>query len=291
MPSQQDKAERFAARHRGSEPLVLPNPWDAGTARLLERMGFEALATTGGGFAFASGQPDGTTTRDAMLSYVSTIATSTDLPVTADLEDGFGDDPVAVHDTVLAAARCGAVGASVEDRSYGDGSRNAGTVPFDLGLAAARVRAAVEAARSLPYPFVVTARCENLLIGRADLADTIGRLHAFQEVGADCLYAPGLATLAQVRDVVVSVDRPVNVLIGRSDEPMSVHDLGALGVRRISVGSGLARAALAAVVSAATELLEHGTCNFADTAIPHQDTNDLFGTAGLGAGGGATPVS
>lgn len=273
---QRTVGEYFAALHARDRPFIVPNPWDAGTARVFARLGFEALATTGGGRAFSLGLPDGSTRPDQLLSYAAEIVAATDLPVTADLEDGFGDTPQAIYATIIEAARAGLVGASIEDRSYGVGHRCAGLVPYDMSLAAERIAAAVDAANSLPFPFVVTARCENFLVGRPDLDDTIRRLQAYQTAGAHCLYAPGLQTLEQVRAVVTSVDQPVNVLIGRSTEPMTADDLARLGVRRISVGSGIHRAALAAIINAAQELQQHGTCTFANSAIAHHDANALF---------------
>lgn len=268
--------QRFADLHERDSVLVLPNPWDIGSARLFEHLGFEALATTGGGRAFALGVPDGATTPDQLWEYVAEIAGSTGLPVTADLEDGFGESPQHVHDTIIHAAEVGLVGASIEDRSYGTAPRQAGLEPFDIGLAAERIAAAAEAAQSLSHPFVVTARCENFLIGRPNLDDCINRLQAYQEAGADCLYAPALATLDQVRAVVSSVDKPVNVIIGRADEPMTVDDLAAIGVRRISIGSGLARLALGATEAAAKEYLNDGTTAFLDQAIPHPEACAIY---------------
>jgi len=199
----------------------MANPWDTGSAHLFAHLGFRALASTGGGFAFFSGVPDGSTSREQQMSYLSTIATATDLPVTADLEDGFGTEPSDVHRCIIDAARVGVVGGSIEDRRYGiDGARRMSEEPFDLQHACARIEAAVEAAGSLDHPFVVTARCENLIAGRADLGDTVARLQAYQEAGAHCLYAPGLVSLGDIRSVVANVDRPLNVVVGLSDEPV-----------------------------------------------------------------------
>lgn len=273
--SQSRKAEQFVALHERKRAFIMPNPWDIGTARILEHVGFEAIATTGAGFAFSLGRPDGTTTRDEMLAYTASMAAATDLPVSADLEDGFGDDPDTVHELILAAAGGGIVGGSIEDRSYGRGGRAFGE-PYDLAFAVDRIRAAVEAARSLPFRFVLTARCENFLIGHRDLPDTIRRLQAYQDAGADCLYAPGLTTKAQIREVVSALDRPVNVVMGLFGEPIPLAELEQLGVRRVSLGSTLSRTALGAFITAARELLDHGTFGFVDTAIPYPELSKIF---------------
>ncbi|TCO53117.1 isocitrate lyase/PEP mutase family protein [Actinocrispum wychmicini] len=275
MTTQQDKADQFAALHARERAFIIPNPWDAGTARLLAHVGFEAIATTGAGLAFSLGRPDGASTRDEMLAYVGSIAAATDLPVSADLEDGFGDDPDAVAEFILAAAETGIVGGSIEDRSYGRGDRPAGE-RYEKEFAAERIRVAAEAARALPFRFTLTARCENFLIGKPDLADTIGRLRAYQEAGADCLYAPGLTTKEQIREVVAAVDRPVNVVMGLVGEPIPLKELEELGVRRVSVGSALSRAALGSFVAAATEMRDHGTFGFAADAIPHAELGKIF---------------
>jgi 2-methylisocitrate lyase-like PEP mutase family enzyme len=275
-PDQRARGERFRALHEGERPLILPNPWDVGSARLFAQLGFAALATTGGGLAFSLGLPDGSTTPEQLLAYASEMAHATDLPVTADLEDGFADSPDGVRETMRRAAELGVVGASIEDRSYAGTPRRPGLRPYDVSLAAERVAAAVDAADSLDAAFTVTARCENYLVGRPDLEDTIRRLRAYQDAGAHCLYAPGLPTLADVRAIVASVDAPVNVLIGRSVEPMTVEALAEIGVRRISVGSGIQRTAIGATMRAAQELLDRGSTGFADDAIPHAEACALF---------------
>jgi len=275
VTSQQEKADRLAALHERERVFVIPNPWDAGTARLLAYLGFEALATTGAGVAFSLGKPDGSTSRDEMLAHVEVIAGATDLPVSADLEDGFGDEPDEVHDFILTAARTGIVGGSIEDRSYGRGARPMHQ-SYDLDFAAERIRAAADAARSLPFRFTLTARCENFLVGNTDLADTIRRLQAYQAAGADCLYAPGLTTKAQIREVVAALDRPVNVVMGLVGEPIPVKELEELGVRRVSVGSALSRTALGSFVAAATELRDQSTFGFASGAISHPDLCKIF---------------
>lgn len=279
VSNQRAKADRFVALHERERAFIIPNPWDIGTARILQHLGFEALATTGGGFAFSVGRPDGATTREEMLAYVASIAAATDLPVSADLEEGFGDDPDTVGELILAAAGAGIVGGSIEDRGYGRGTGRAVGEPYELALAVDRIRAAAEAARSLPFRFLLTARCENFLIGHRDLPDTIRRLQAFQEAGADCLYAPGLTTKAEIREVVGALDRPVNVVMGLAGEPIPLAELDQLGVRRVSLGSTLSRTALGAFIAAATELRDHGTFGFTGTAIAHSELGKIFAAA------------
>lgn len=276
LDEQQRRANRFRDLHHAAAPLILPNPWDIGSARLFAHLGFAALATTGGGRAFSIGVPDGSTDPEALLAYAADIAHATDLPVTADLEDGFGETPVEVAVTVERAAGLGLVGGSIEDRSYGRARREPGMRPFDVGLAAERIAAAVEAASRAGCAFTVTARCENHLIGRDDLPDTIARLRAYEAAGAHCVYAPGLQTIEQVRAVVDAVGVPVNALIGRSIEPMTVDALAEIGVRRISVGSGIQRTAMAATIAAAREILEHGTTGLTDAAIAHDEACRIF---------------
>jgi 2-methylisocitrate lyase-like PEP mutase family enzyme len=257
--TQAERARAFRALHEGPGPLLLPNPWDAGSARLLASLGFAALATTSGGFAATLGRPDGAVTRDEALGHAAEIAAATSLPVSADLENAFADEPAGVAETVGLAAAAGLAGCSVEDFT-----RRPGEPIYDLGLARERVAAAVAAARAAPGPLVLTARAENYLHGRPDLADTIRRLQAYQEAGADVLYAPGLTSLADIAAVVSSVDRPVNVLTFPGAP--AVPQLAAAGVRRISVGSAFSNAALGALVCAARELLEQGTYGFLEQA-------------------------
>jgi 2-methylisocitrate lyase-like PEP mutase family enzyme len=249
----------FRALHEGPEPLLLPNPWDAGSARLLASLGFAALATTSGGFAATLGRLDGAVTRDEALGHAAAMAAATSLPVSADLENAFADEPAGVAETIALAAAAGLAGCSVEDFTRRDDDPI-----YDLGLARERVAAAAAAAAAAPGPLVLTARAENYLHGRTDLADTIRRLQAYQEAGADVLYAPGLTSLDDIRAVVSSVDRPVNVLT-LAGAP-TVPQLAEAGVRRISVGSAFANAALGALVSAARELREQGTYGFLDQA-------------------------
>jgi 2-methylisocitrate lyase-like PEP mutase family enzyme len=253
--AQAERARVFRALHQGPDPLLLPNPWDTGSARLLAALGFAALATTSGGFAATLGRLDGDVTRDEALGHAAAIAAATSLPVSADLENAFADDPAGVAGTIGLAAAAGLAGCSVEDFT-----RRPDDPIYDLGLARERVSAAAAAAG----PLVLTARAENYLHGRPDLADTIRRLQAYQEAGAEVLYAPGLTSLDDIRAVVSSVDRPVNVL-ALAGAP-SVPELAAAGVRRISVGSAFSSTALGALVSAARELREQGTYGFLDQA-------------------------
>ena len=254
------KAHRFLALHHGDAPLLMPNAWDAGSAKVLESLGFEALATTSSGFAATLGQLDGSVTRDQALEHSATMAGAVDVPVSADLENCFADEPAGVAQTVQLATATGLAGCSVEDYSRQDDSI------YDIGLATERVAAAAEAAHRGPSRLVLTARAENLIHGRDDLPDTIARLQAYQEAGADVLFAPGLSSLDDIRAVVSSVDLPVNVL-ARADAP-SVADMGAAGVRRISVGGSLAYVALGALVDAATELRDQGTYGYWKVAGP-----------------------
>jgi 2-methylisocitrate lyase-like PEP mutase family enzyme len=259
VQNQAERARVFRALHEGPGPLLLPNPWDVGSARLLASLGFAALATTSGGFAATLGRLDGAVTRDEALGHAAAIAAATTLPVSADLENAFADEPAGVAETIGLAAAVGLAGCSVEDFT-----RRPDQPIYDLGLARERVAAAAAAAKAAPGPLVLTARAENYLHDRPDLADTIRRLQAYQEAGADVLYAPGLTSLADIRDVVSAVDRPVNVLT-LSGAP-AVPELAAAGVRRISVGSAFSNVALGAVVTAARELQEQGTYGFLDQA-------------------------
>jgi 2-methylisocitrate lyase-like PEP mutase family enzyme len=272
--TQADKAQRFQALHARPGAFVIPNPWDAGTARILAGLGFEALTTTSAGLAFTLGRRDGrgAVSRDETLANARAIADATDLPVAADLENGFGDAPAAAAETIrLAGEQAGLVGGSIED-STGDPARPI----YDFGHAVERIAAAAAAARALPFPFVLVARAENFLHGRPDLDDTIRRLQAFEAAGADALFAPGLTRAEDIRAVCTAVGKPVNAVMGLKAAPFSVADLAALGVRRISVGSALSRAALGAFLRAAREIREQGTFGFADTALPYAQANDLM---------------
>ena len=238
MTTQTEKARQFQSYHAAGEAFIIPNPWDIGTARLLALAGFKALATSSAGYAFSRGLPDNAIGRAQMMVHLAEIAGATDLPVSADLENGFGDAPEDCAETILQAAAAGVVGGSIEDST---GRADEPIYPFEAAVE--RVRAAVEAARTLPFPFTLTARAENYLVGRPDLDDTIRRLQGYQEAGADVLYAPGLKTREEIAAVVSSLDRPVNVLMGLQGVLLSFEDLQALGVRRVSVGGSLARAA------------------------------------------------
>lgn len=271
MPNQAEKAAVFQALHARPGAFVIPNPWDAGTARILAALGFEALATTSGGLAFALGQRDGTVGRDGTLANASAIVAETDLPVSADLENGFGDAPGEVAETVRLAAVAGLVGASIEDASG-----NAAQPIYGFDHAVERIEAAVEAARALPFPFMLTARAENFLHGIPDLDDTIRRLQAFERAGADVLYAPGLPSLDAVRAVCAAVSRPVNVLAGGSGATPSVAALAEAGVKRISLGALLSRAALGGLVRAAREIKESGTFSFAADALSSAEANGFM---------------
>jgi 2-methylisocitrate lyase-like PEP mutase family enzyme len=271
MRTQTEKGIVFRALHARDSAFIIPNPWDIGTARLLARLGFEALATTSAGYAFSVGRRDGAIGREEMLVHVRSIVSATDLPVSADLENGFGDDPETVAETVRRAAATGLVGGSIEDAT----GRPDDPI-YALPLAVERAHAATQVARALPFPFTLTARAENFLVGRRDLADTIKRLQAFQEAGADVLYAPGLASKDDIAAVVSSVDRPVNVVMGLQGVQLSLAELSAMGVKRVSVGSALSRAALGAFLRAAREMRERGTFAFADEAVSFRDISAMF---------------
>ncbi|MGC2403705.1 MAG: isocitrate lyase/phosphoenolpyruvate mutase family protein, partial [Acidobacteriaceae bacterium] len=262
-------ARLFRDLHHGDRAFLIPNPWDIGTARLLENLGFPALATTSSGYAFSVGRCDGGVPRDAMIAHVSAIASSVDVPVSADLMNGFGDAPEIAAETIFLASQAGAAGGSIEDASGRDSEPI-----YEKAFAADRVRAAAEAARR--SEFVVTARAENYLNGRPDLKDTIERLQAYQEAGADVLYAPGLRSPEEIREVIRSVDRPVNVIAGFPGMTLGLAELSALGVKRVSVGSALARFALGAFLRAAREMQSQGTFQFADSAISSRELNAQF---------------
>ena len=270
---QAEKGRRFQALHSRAGAFVLPNPWDAGTARILTSLGFEALTTTSAGLAFALGRPDGAgaVSRDETLANARAIVGATDLPVAADLENGFGDSPAAAAETIRLAGGAGLVGGSIEDAT-GDPQRPI----YDFNHAVERVAAAVEAARSLPFPFVLVGRAENLIHGRPDLDDTIRRLQAFEAAGADALYAPGLSKADDIRTVCTSVRKPVNVVMGLKGGSLSVAELASLGVRRISLGSALSRAAFGAFLRAAREIQDLGTFRFSEDATPYADLNNLM---------------
>jgi 2-methylisocitrate lyase-like PEP mutase family enzyme len=272
MSTQAEKGRNFRALHQRETAFVIPNPWDIGSARVLAHLGFEALASTSMGYAFSIGVRDNTVGRDGILKHISELAGATDLPVSADLENGFGDDPESVAETMRLAAATGIVGGSIEDAT----GRTEGPI-YCLEHAVARVEAAAEAAHSLPFPFTLTARAENYLHGNPDLKDTIKRLQAYQEAGADVLYAPGLRSKEDIAEVVRSVNRPVNALMGLQGVQLSQAELSEIGVKRISVGSALARAALGAFLRAAKEMRETGTFEFAKDAANPKEIGAMFG--------------
>jgi 2-methylisocitrate lyase-like PEP mutase family enzyme len=275
MPTQAEKAARFLALHQGPEPLVVANPWDAGTARILAGLGFSALSTTSAGLAFTLGRRDGAAgiSRDEALANARSIADATTLPVAADLENGYGHSPEAAAETIrLAAQTAGVVGGSIEDAT-GDPSHPI----YDFQHAVERIAAAAAAARALSFPFMLVARAENYLHGRPDLDDTIRRLQAFEAAGAEVLYAPGISRPDDIRAVCAAVRKPVNVLMGLKGVPqLSVKELGALGVRRISIGSGFCRAALTAFLHAAREVRDDGTFTFAAESLYISEIVSLF---------------
>jgi 2-methylisocitrate lyase-like PEP mutase family enzyme len=273
--SPHDRAERFADLHR-SGCFVIPNPWDRGSAVLLAGLGFQALASSSAGQAFCQGLPDGSLGREATLAHLRDLVDATPLPLSADLENGFGDSPEACALTLRAAAALGIAGGSIEDAT---GRAEDPIYPFDQAVA--RVRAAVAAARALPKPFMLTARAENLLWGRPDLDDTVRRLQAFAEAGADVLYAPGLKTADDIARVVQAVaPKPVNVLMGLAGSALDLPALAALGVRRVSVGSSFARAAYGELLRAAGGVLQAGRFDYAGQAPSLASLNAAFRAGG-----------
>jgi 2-methylisocitrate lyase-like PEP mutase family enzyme len=272
MLTQAEKGAAFAELHRRDGTFLIPNPWDVGSARLLAHLGFEALATSSAGYAFSIGKPDNAVGREAMLAHAAAVAAATDLPVSIDLENGFGDAPEIVAETIRLAAATGAVGGSIEDAT-----ERSDDPLYDRALAVERIRAAAEVVRNLSFPFMLTARAENYLVGKPDLKDTIERLQSYQEAGADVLYAPGLTNKDDIATLVSAVDRPVNLLMGLKGVELTVAEVSELSVKRISVGSGLARCALGAFLRAASEMRDHGTFSFADDAAEFRTLNSIFG--------------
>jgi 2-methylisocitrate lyase-like PEP mutase family enzyme len=266
-----EKGAAFRALHHREDAFIIPNPWDIGTAYLLAHLGFEALATTSAGFAASVGRRDYAVTRDEMIAHVAVIAAATTLPVSADLQNGFGDAPEDATETIRLAAAAGAVGGSIED-STGKPDRPI----YEFKHAVERIRAASAAARAVSFPFTLTARCENYLNGKPNIKDTIARLQAYQEAGADVLYAPGIVSKEDIAAVVKSVDRPVNVLAGMPGLTMNRSELAALGVKRISIGSGLSRVALSAFLRAASEMHDSGTFTFAHGTLMLSEIGSLF---------------
>ena len=264
------RAETFTSLHAGPDVFVIANAWDAGTAKIFTALGFRALATTSAGIAHSLGKGDGGITREESLANARLLVAATHLPVAADLENGYGAATEDVAETIRQAADAGLVGGSIED-ALGDE-----IIPVEAAVE--RVTAAIEAARALPFPFTVTARAENFLYGHDDLKDTIARLQAFEAVGADVLFAPGLTTEEQIRAVTSEVGKPVNVIAGGARLNATVEQLGEWGVRRISLGSNLSRAAMSAAVVAAREIAEHGTFEFGKSGVlPHADIERYFG--------------
>ncbi|MGH7397142.1 MAG: isocitrate lyase/PEP mutase family protein [Candidatus Rokuibacteriota bacterium] len=274
MKTSVEKAAAFRALHERPGAFVIPNPWDAGTARLLASLGFEALATTSLGLANSLGRVDGTNgvSRAQVIENCRVIAAATDLPVNADLENGYAHEPRAASEIIRLAANAGISGGSIEDAT-GEAEKPI----YDFQHAVERVQAAVEVARALPIPFLLTARAENLLHGRPDLDDTIRRLQAFEGVGADVLYAPGVRDLAAIRTVVSSVTRPVNVVMSAADPDLTVEQLAAAGVKRISVGGALSRLALAAFLEGAREMAERGGFTWIRDTVPTRELKAIFG--------------
>ena len=266
--TQSEKATRFRALHAAPGVFVIPNPWDAGSARILAGLGFQALATSSGASAGILGRRDGKVTRDEALAHARAIVEATDLPVAADLEKGFGDEPAAAAETIRLAAGVGLVGGSIEDAT-GDRDKPL----YDIGHAVERVAAAVQVVRALPFPFTLTARAENFLRGNPDLDDTIKRLQAFERAGADVLFAPGLPDLAAVRAVCAAVSRPFNFMVGIKGKSFTVAELTAAGVKRISLATSLYRAAMSGLINAAREVKDRGTFSYLDHAVTTPELN------------------
>ncbi|MEZ5947583.1 MAG: isocitrate lyase/phosphoenolpyruvate mutase family protein [Hyphomonas sp.] len=271
MTSQADKAHAFRQLHERPGMFLFPNPWDVGSARMLAGLGFEALATTSSGFAASMGVADYHVTREMKLAHIRTLTPATPLPLAADLENGFGHAPEDCAETIRLGAEAGLVGGSIED--YTTDPQNP---LYEAAEAADRIRAAAEAARALPHDFVLTARAENFLRGNPDLGDTIARLQAYQEAGADVLYAPALQTMDQIRSVVSSVDRPVNVLMGPFSGFVSMAKLESAGVKRVSMGSAFSNTAYGALILAAKELMQEGTLDFLTVAPKGSDIAALM---------------
>jgi 2-methylisocitrate lyase-like PEP mutase family enzyme len=268
--SQADKAAAFEALHKVPGVFVIPNPWDPGSARLLAGLGFKALTTTSAGYARSIGFPDYNAGRENVMAHIRAMAPVIDIPLAADLEDGFGPKPENCAETIRQGAAAGLVGGSIEDFT-GDRANPI----YSIGEAADRIRAAAEAARNLPFKFMLCARAENYLNGRPDLADTIARLRAYQEAGADVLFAPGLNTSEEVREVCRSTDRPFNIVRGPRKEQLTVEQVGALGVKRISTGGMMHAVAMSAMIGAAKEMLGPGTFEFTK-AMPHAGEIDVL---------------
>ena len=269
MNSQAEKSAAFRQLHAKGSCFVIPNPWDPGSARLLEHLGFKALASTSAGFAFSQAKSDLSITKSSLMSHLTALCQATALPISADLQNGFGNDPEDVAVTLVQAARTGIVGESIED-APGDGS------VYPLELAAERIRTAAVALKALSFRFTLTARAENHLYDRKDLGDTIRRLQAYQDAGADVLFAPGVQSREGIREILRSIDRPLNVLAGVSGMDLTVADLQELGVTRISLGGSLARAAYGALLQSAGEIQAHGTFGYTGSAASGKALNAIF---------------
>ena len=273
MTTQSEKAETFRKLHEKGSSFVIANPWDQGSARLLEHLGFKALASSSAGFAFSIAKNDLSISKSSLMTHLTGVCQATAIPVSADLQNGFGNDPEDMAVTILQAAKTGIVGGSIEDASGADGNPI-----YPLELAAERIRHAAVAARSLGFKFMLTARAENHLYGRQDIRDTIRRLQAYQEAGADVLFAPGIKSKEDIKLIVGAIDRPLNVLAGLPGMQLTVNDLQELGVTRISLGGSLARAAYGALFRAVSEIQTQGTFNFAAEAASRQDLEAIFST-------------
>jgi 2-methylisocitrate lyase-like PEP mutase family enzyme len=269
--TQNEKAARFCALHDGPGAFVIPNPWDVGSARILAGLGFQALATSSAASACALGRRDGELTRDEALAHARLIVDATDLPVSADLEKGFGDAPEVVAETIRLAGEVGLVGCTIEDATG-----NQDNPLYDVRLAVERIAAAARVARALPFPFILTARAHNLLYAAPSLDDTISRLQAFEKAGADVLFAPGLPNLAAVGRVCAAVSKPVNFMVGIKGKSFSVGELAAAGVRRISLATSLYRAAMTALLDAACEVRDTGQFGFLDRCATTPELNKLM---------------
>jgi 2-methylisocitrate lyase-like PEP mutase family enzyme len=269
--TQKEKADRFRVLHQSNEVLLFPNPWDGGSARILESLGYRALATSSGACAATLGRRDGSVTREEALTHCRQIVQATSLPVAADLENGFGAEPAVVMETIRLAAAVGLVGGSIEDSTG-----NKEKPQYDLSLGAERIAAAVSAARALPFYFTLTARAENFIRGNPDLDDTIKRLAAYEQAGADVLFAPALPDLAAVREVCSALRKPVNFMAGIKGKSFTVEELVAAGVKRISFASSLYRAAMTGFLNAAREIKESGHFSYLDTTVTTPELNQFL---------------
>lgn len=267
--TQNEKALRFRALHDGPGAFIIPNPWDIGSARVLASLGFQALATSSAASALAQGTKDGKLTRDEALAHARAIVGAADLPVSADLEKGFGDEPEVVAETIRLAAETGLVGCTIEDATG-----NPASPIYDEVLAVERIAAAAEAARSLPFPFMLTARAHNLLYSPASLHETIGRLQAYEKAGADVLFAPALADLAAVRAACAAISKPFNFMAGIKGKSFPVAELAEAGVKRISLATGLYRAAMTGLIDAACEVRDSGQFSFLDRSVTTAELNE-----------------